>query len=58
MAARVNGLLRSEIMRRFYGGSSFRRIARAVGLDRKTVAKVVEAHQQQREQPHCALEPV
>ncbi len=57
MAARVSDELRTEIMRRFYGGTSFRRIARAVGVDRKTVAKVVEAHQSQRGQFHCSLAP-
>ncbi|MHC4093563.1 MAG: IS21 family transposase, partial [Planctomycetota bacterium] len=57
MAARVSEELRTEIMRRFYGGTSFRRIARAVGVDRKTVAKVVEAHQIQRGQFHCSLAP-
>lgn len=57
MAARLNDELRSEIMRRFYGGTSLRRIAQAVGVNRKSVAKVIEAHQRQRQQLHCALEP-
>ncbi len=56
MAARLSDDLRGEIMRRYYGGASFRRIGRAVGIDRKTVGKVVEAHQQQRSEPHSALE--
>jgi DNA replication protein DnaC len=34
-------LERLEIVRRFHGGASFRAIARAVGVDRKTVAAVV-----------------
>jgi transposase len=57
MAARLSDDLRSEIVRRFYGGSSFRGIANAVGVDRKTVKAVVEAHQRQRSEPHSALAP-
>jgi len=53
----MNDELRAEIVRRFYGGASFRRIARAVGVDRKTVSRVVEAHQKQRAAPHAALAP-
>jgi len=56
MAVGVNDELRAEIIRRFYGGASFRDIARAVSVDRKTVSKVVEAHQKQRGEPHSALE--
>jgi transposase len=51
----MNDELRAEIVRRFYGGASLRRIARAVGVDRKTVGRVVEAHQKQRTEPHSAL---
>jgi transposase len=57
MAARLNDVLYTEVMRRHYGGASFRAIARAVGINRKTVSNVVAAHQRQREQPHCALAP-
>lgn len=53
----MNDELRAEIVRRFYGGASFRRIARAVRVDRKTVGRVVKAHQQQRTEPHVALAP-
>jgi transposase len=53
----MNDEQRTEIIRRFYGGTSFRRIARALDLDRKTVAKVVAAHQKQRSEPHSALQP-
>ena len=53
----MNDEQRAEIIRRFYGGTSFRRIARALDVDRKTVAKVVAAHQNQRGQPHSALQP-
>jgi transposase len=47
---------RAEIVRRFYGGASYRRIARALGVNRKTVAAVIETHQQQRAQPNLALQ--
>ena len=47
---------RAEIVRRWYGGSSFRRIARALGVNRKTVAAVIEAHQKERAQPNLALQ--
>jgi DNA-directed RNA polymerase specialized sigma24 family protein len=39
MAVGMNDELRAEIIRRFYGGASFRDIARAVSVDRKTVSK-------------------
>jgi transposase len=51
----MNDETRAEILRRFYGGTSFRRIAKAVGVDRKTVSAVVAAHQRQRDEPHSAL---
>lgn len=51
----MNDEIRAEILRRFYGGTSFRRIARAIGVDRKTVSKVVAGHQAQRSEPHSAL---
>lgn len=47
---------RAEIVRRFYGGGSYRSIARALGVNRKTVAAVIEAHQQERAQPNLALQ--
>jgi transposase len=53
----MNDEQRAEIIRRYYGGTSFRRIARALHVDRKTVSKVVAAHQKQREEPHSALPP-
>jgi transposase len=53
----MNDEQRAEIIRRFYGGASFRRIARALDVHRKTVAKVVAAHQNQRGEPHSALQP-
>jgi len=48
-------LERLEIMRRFHGGASFRAIARAVGVDRKTVAAVVHTYERERTAPHSAL---
>jgi len=47
---------RAEIVRQWYGGGSYRRIARAVGVNRKTVAAVIEAHQKERAQPNLALQ--
>ena len=35
---------RAEIIRQWYGGGSFRGIARALGMNRKTVAAVIKAH--------------
>jgi transposase len=46
---------RLEIVRRVQGGATFRAIARALGIDRKTVASVMHAYQQQRETPSSAL---
>jgi transposase len=46
---------RAEILRRWYGGGSFRGIARDLGIDRKTVALAVRTHQQQRSKPKLAL---
>jgi hypothetical protein len=40
---------RLEIVRRFQGGASFRGIAPALRIDRKTVASVIHAYQQHRE---------
>ena len=55
MATRLSEDQCNDIVRRFYGGGSYRTIAKAVGIDRKTVSKVVEAHQKQRSEPHSAL---
>jgi transposase len=46
---------RLEIVRRVQGGASLRAIARALGVDRKTVASVMHAYQQTRETPSSAL---
>jgi transposase len=46
---------RLEILRRWYSGGSFRSIARILGVNRKTVAAVVAAHQKQRAQPTLAV---
>jgi transposase len=46
---------RAEIIRRFYGGGTFRGIARELGLNRKTVAQAVRAHVRQRSEPNLAL---
>jgi transposase len=46
---------RLEIVRRFHAGASFRAIARALGIDRKTVASVIHAYQHHRETPSSAL---
>lgn len=46
---------RAEIIRQWYGGGSFRGIARALGVNRKTVAAVIKAHKDKRAQPHLDL---
>jgi len=46
---------RVEIVRQFQGGASFRAIARALRLDRKTVADVIHQFERRRGSPHCAL---
>lgn len=51
----MNDETRAEIVRRFYGGASFRAISRALEVDRKTVSRVVAAHKRQREEPHTAI---
>jgi len=48
---------RAEVIRRWYGGGSYRGIARDLGIDRKTVALVVRAHERQRAEGHLALPP-
>jgi len=44
----MNDELRSEVLRRWYGDQSGREIARELHLSRKTVAKVLAEHRQQR----------
>ena len=44
----MNDELRSEVLRRKYGGQSGRDIARDLHLSRKTVARVLAEHRQQR----------
>ena len=46
---------RAEIIRQWYGGGSFRGIARALGMNRKTVAAVIKAHKDKRAQPHLSV---
>ena len=48
-------LQRVEILRRFHGGASFRAIARALHVDRKTVADVIHTYERTRDTPHSAL---
>lgn len=44
----MNDQTRSEVLRRWYGGQSMRRIARDLHLSRKTVSRIIAEHQQQR----------
>ena len=44
----MNDDLRNDVLRRKYGGQSGRDIARDLHLSRKTVAKVLAEHRQQR----------
>ena len=44
----MNERIRLEVIRMSYGGASQRRIARALGLARKTVAKILREHELQR----------
>lgn len=48
-------LERLDIVRRFQGGASFRAIARALRIDRKTVAAVIHTYERERVAPHSAL---
>ena len=40
----MNQSMRNEIIRLCYGGASNRRIAKTLGINRKSVAKVIEDH--------------
>lgn len=53
----MNEQERAAIVHRYYRGGSFRGIARDLGIDRKTVAQVVRAHERQREQGQLAVTP-
>lgn len=46
---------RADIIRLWYGGGTFRGIGRELGMNRKTVAVVVRAHEHQRAQPQLAV---
>jgi len=51
----MTDLDRLEIIRRVHGGASFRAIARALRIDRKTVASVIRTYERERHAPHSAL---
>ena len=51
----MTDLDRLEIIRQRVGGASVRAIARALRMNRKTVAAVIRAHEQDRQAPHSAL---
>ena len=45
----MNEATRNEVIRLWYGRASLRRIARQLGLNRKTVARVLAEHQNRRD---------
>lgn len=51
----MNAGERLQVISCFYRGASYRSIARELGINRKTVAAVIRAHQEQRANPHLAL---
>jgi transposase len=53
----MNDELRNEVLARWRGGQSARRIARELHISRTTVAKVIAEHQQQRVQGATGLPP-
>ena len=53
----MNDELRNEVLARWRGGQSGRQIARDLHLSRKTVAKVIAEHQEQRVQGATGLPP-
>jgi transposase len=44
----MNDAVRSEVLRRWYGGQPMRGIGRDLGISRRTVGRVIARHQQQR----------
>ncbi len=51
----MNDELRNEVLTRWRGGQSARRIARELHISRRTVAKVIAEHQEQRAQGATGL---
>ena len=47
----MKGSTRNEIIRLHYGGASQRRIAKLLGVARKSVARVLLGHEQHRAEP-------
>jgi transposase len=47
----------NEIIRLWYGGASRRRIAKALGLNRKTVTRVIKKHDEERSGVAAAISP-
>jgi transposase len=51
----MNHSTHNEIIRLWYGGASHRRIAKTLGINRKTVAKVIEKHEEARSGAGAAI---